>query len=98
MLKIPLPEVPSYPAEVKLDFLEKGRDKFLSKFNEALARKRWEQFGSAAQEEKRAGYRDGIHGIFKEHKEDDQKRHAMISNSFTGLDALRESATKLVLL
>ena len=100
VLKMPLPELPSYPDEVTLEFVEKGLDKLLAKLNEALARRRWEEFESSPEEVKKKQPGDnhgGLAGYFAGKSNEVAAGKAMISSSFASLNTLRDSAAKLVL-
>lgn len=97
-MKLPVPDVPSYPKEIKLEFLEEGRDKFNDKLKEVLGRRGWEQFKKVKEEVKvfSSNFR-GIEGIKTQINAESLKRENLINTSFTGLESLRDSAKKLVI-
>ncbi len=97
VLRMPLPDVPSYPAEFTLEFLEKGGAQMLAKLQDALARRRWDEFGTKVvvpKQPKSTSF--GLEGYFQKQKEATAETRGMINKSFANLNALRDSASKLV--
>jgi len=96
--KMDIPQVPLYPSQFKLEFLEGKRDKLMEKLKEVFTRRLWEQFGKPKEEIKKALTNDykGIESISEKLKTSSEMKQKIISTSFTGLDNLRDSAKKLV--
>ena len=97
ILKVPIPSLPNYPSEIRLEFTSGGRDKFLAKLKEVLAARYWQHIGSAKEEIKfvAKGYK-GVAEIKKSIEQQTKQMGNLISSSFADIGALRESAKKLV--
>ena len=97
ILKLPMPELPSYPNEIKLEFTTDGWDKFLAKLRESMTAKYWIKIGEKKEDikliqENFVGLSGLTDSIVKQTKQMGQK----INASFTDLDSLKDSATQLV--
>ena len=97
ILKVPIPPVPNFPKEIKLEFTTGGVEKVDTKFNEALSGKHWMEIGSKKEEIKfiSKGFQ-GIAGIKKSIQSQSAQMASTIATSFTDLNSLKDSAKKLV--
>jgi len=101
IMKTPIPPLPSYPNEIRLEFTSKESskecEKFVKELRKPLMAKHWLNIGVAKEELKTvSNLSKGIAGIEESIKKQTQQMSEVINKSFNDLSSLKESAKKLV--